>query len=314
MENGEHDDMGSMSSSLSSSFLHMNPAGAPLPKMKVIISSSGNHGLTNHSGELINLNGSLNNPRKASSNPNEGITKGLTNPNGVHAINAVTQCGLSNTGLEDVRVPSLQLKAKKPVKYHECLKNHAAHIGMHATDGCGEFIPSGAEGTLEALTCAACHCHRNFHRRETEGDLASCSECRLHGSSTDRRWIDVRTYPFPAPLPLSSSAFHSAHMVKAVNMDTEDFSRRCALMSPRSPVSLKKRFRTKFTEEQKERMASFAEALGWRMQKQDEDVVEQFCAEVGVKRQVFKVWMHNNKLSVGKKLPSITMTPENAEV
>ena len=48
------------------------------------------------------------------------------------------------------------------VRYRECLKNHAAAIGGNATDGCGEFMPSGEEGSLEALKCSACGCHRNF--------------------------------------------------------------------------------------------------------------------------------------------------------
>lgn len=63
----------------------------------------------------------------------------------------------------------------------------------------------------------------------------------------------------------------------------------------------KKRFRTKFTQEQKDRMLSFAERLGWRIQKQDEAQVQQFCAETNVKRHVLKVWMHNNKHTLGKK-------------
>ncbi|KAL0293180.1 UNVERIFIED_CONTAM: Zinc-finger homeodomain protein 4 [Sesamum angustifolium] len=51
------------------------------------------------------------------------------------------------------------------VKYMECLKNHAAAIGGNATDGCGEFMAGGEEGTIEALKCSACSCHRNFHRK-----------------------------------------------------------------------------------------------------------------------------------------------------
>ncbi|KAL0448271.1 UNVERIFIED_CONTAM: Zinc-finger homeodomain protein 5 [Sesamum latifolium] len=51
------------------------------------------------------------------------------------------------------------------VKYMECLKNHAAAIGGNATDGCGEFMAGGEEGTIEALKCSACNCHRNFHRK-----------------------------------------------------------------------------------------------------------------------------------------------------
>ncbi|EFJ12038.1 hypothetical protein SELMODRAFT_59936, partial [Selaginella moellendorffii] len=56
-----------------------------------------------------------------------------------------------------------------------------------------------------------------------------------------------------------------------------------------------KRFRTKFTNEQKERMFVLSEKLGWRIQKHDEAEVAQFCADTGVKRHVLKVWMHNNK-------------------
>ncbi|XAR50052.1 hypothetical protein NMG60_11004275 [Bertholletia excelsa] len=54
------------------------------------------------------------------------------------------------------------------VRYAECQKNHAANIGGYAVDGCREFMPAGEEGTDSALICAACGCHRNFHRREVE--------------------------------------------------------------------------------------------------------------------------------------------------
>ncbi|CAB4267232.1 unnamed protein product [Prunus armeniaca] len=49
-------------------------------------------------------------------------------------------------------------------------------------------------------------------------------------------------------------------------------------------------------------MLEFAEKVGWRIQKHDEAAVEEFCGETGVKRQVLKVWMHNNKHTLGKKL------------
>lgn len=54
------------------------------------------------------------------------------------------------------------------IRYRECLKNHAASMGGHALDGCGEFMPSGEEGTPGALKCAACNCHQNFHRKEID--------------------------------------------------------------------------------------------------------------------------------------------------
>ena len=65
--------------------------------------------------------------------------------------------------------------------------------------------------------------------------------------------------------------------------------------------SNKKRFRTKFTLEQKDKMLAFAEKLGWRIQKHDESVVQEFCSQTGVPRHVLKVWMHNNKHTLGKK-------------
>ncbi|XP_051140673.1 mini zinc finger protein 3-like [Andrographis paniculata] len=52
------------------------------------------------------------------------------------------------------------------VHYGECRKNQAANVGRYAVDGCGEFMACGEEGTSGALTCAACGCHRNFHRQE----------------------------------------------------------------------------------------------------------------------------------------------------
>jgi len=41
--------------------------------------------------------------------------------------------------------------------------NHAAYSGGYAVDGCMEFMACSGE---EALTCAACGCHRNFHKRK----------------------------------------------------------------------------------------------------------------------------------------------------
>ena len=67
------------------------------------------------------------------------------------------------------------------------------------------------------------------------------------------------------------------------------------LLVGRQTQLVKKRFRTKFTQEQKEKMFNFAEKAGWKIQKQEESVVQQFCQEIGVKRRVLKVWMHNNK-------------------
>ncbi|KAK4341693.1 hypothetical protein RND71_040194 [Anisodus tanguticus] len=63
----------------------------------------------------------------------------------------------------------------RTVRYKECQKNHAASVGGYAVDGCREFMPCGEEGTPGSLSCAACGCHRNFHRREVETEVASDS-------------------------------------------------------------------------------------------------------------------------------------------
>lgn len=207
--------------------------------------------------------------------------------------------------------------AAAAVRYRECLRNHAASTGGNVFDGCGEFMPSGEEGSLEALKCAACDCHRNFHRKEVNGETQF--------SPGSRRSMVLSPLQIP---PLSSPAgvlhhqkfsmgFHTnptAPIVQPMNVayggggggtesSSEDLnafhSNADATLQPPFTVS-KKRFRTKFTPEQKDKMLEFAEKVGWRIQKQDEEEVVKLCAEIGVKRQVLKVWMHNNKNSMKK--------------
>uniref|UniRef100_A0A0A9DVM4 ZF-HD dimerization-type domain-containing protein n=1 Tax=Arundo donax TaxID=35708 RepID=A0A0A9DVM4_ARUDO len=48
-------------------------------------------------------------------------------------------------------------------------------------------------------------------------------------------------------------------------------------------------------------MLEFAERVGWRLQKLDDAMVQAFCQEIGVKRRVLKVWMHNNKHNLATK-------------
>ncbi|CAL5326378.1 zinc-finger homeodomain protein 6 [Camellia sinensis] len=217
------------------------------------------------------------------------------------------------------------------VRYSECLKNHAVSTGGHVIDGCGEFMPAGEEGSPEALKCAACDCHRNFHRREYEGvsQIKSAANS-FYPYNPNRNSTILRTTttthltqvppPLPPPPPhhnnhrysqgLSTSAFMMAfggasgapaesssedlNMFHSYNVGTQQ-------LMTQPPFSRKKRFRTKFTQEQKDGMEEIAERLGWKIQKQDEEEVEKFCGEVGVKKQAFKVWIHNNKQSMKKK-------------
>ncbi|RCV31245.1 hypothetical protein SETIT_6G161100v2 [Setaria italica] len=227
--------------------------------------------------------------------------------------------------------------------YRECLKNHAASLGGHALDGCGEFMPTPEADPADpaSLRCAACGCHRNFHRRLPEAPpsppllalppplppaqpapalqhvMREAPEDRLpaafdddetdesdEGSDFDE---DRPLSPLPAPAMGPPGYLQPApHMLLALSTGAPGAS--IPAVVPRPPASLgpmpapgaasaaaRKRFRTKFSPEQKQRMQALSERLGWRLQKRDEAVVEESCREIGVTKGVFKVWMHNNK-------------------
>lgn len=170
--------------------------------------------------------------------------------------------------------------ARATFRYKECMKNHAAAVGAHAVDGCGEFMAGGADGTIEAFKCAACNCHRNFHRKvTTEGSSGDAfiplsEQAQYHRLPT--------TTVFRPTLGLGST---SSGRLSREEEDQEDVS---------NPAP-KKRLRTKFTQQQKEKMTEFAEKLGWKIQKHDGADIDQFCKDTSVKRHVLKVWIHNNK-------------------
>ncbi|KAI4327607.1 hypothetical protein L6164_020046 [Bauhinia variegata] len=217
------------------------------------------------------------------------------------------------------------------IRYRECLKNHAASMGGHVVDGCGEFMPSGEEGTPESLRCAACECHRNFHRKEAEGETQHVSNYYSYANkNNDQNRIPSphhhSQYPHFSTVPSSLHQQHhrfshgfgatpSAGMIPPMMMafgsgggpaessseDLNMFQSNAGGQSSVQPPLSKKRFRTKFTQQQKDKMMEFADKLGWKIQKHDEQEVQQFCSQVGVKRQVFKVWMHNNKQAMKKK-------------
>ncbi|KAM0938142.1 putative transcription factor ZF-HD family [Dioscorea sansibarensis] len=181
--------------------------------------------------------------------------------------------------------PAPVLASTSPVKYRECLRNHAASIGGHVVDGCGEFMAS----EVDPMKCAACGCHRSFHRKD---------DYRISNGGLRRRGRSSSHVPLLLPPPLA----HNPHLVSsATESSSEELNAPAQTHSGGGVQQPKKRFRTKFTAEQKEKMLVFSERVGWRIQRQDEAIVEQFCAEAGVKRQVLKVWMHNNKNTVRKQ-------------
>lgn len=244
-----------------------------------------------------------------------------------HIIPTTTSPQIPTTALVEDHVPY-----KKMVRYRECLKNHAATMGGNATDGCGEFLPSGEQGTLQALTCSVCNCHRNFHRKEIEGEPSSCDyyfdtrvgKKLILGHQRSILGPESLGYPpgYPTrPPPQGHPHPHPHHhqMIMSYNMgglgslpsESDEQEDGGGGGGGGLPQMGRKRFRTKFSQEQKEKMLNFAEKVGWKIQKQEESVVQQFCQEVGVKRRVLKVWMHNNKHNLAKKNPSTDSTPQN---
>lgn len=192
------------------------------------------------------------------------------------------------------------------VTYKECLKNHAATMGSHAVDGCGEFMPSPNSNPAEPTTlkCAACGCHRNFHRREPDElphllALDYLPHHRHHPlPPPPRGHRDGSPGNSPSPPPISSS--YAPHMLLALSHAPPPEA--SAAPSPASNAGgSRKRFRTKFTQNQKDKMLELAERVGWKMQKKDEDDINGICNEIGVEKGVFKVWMHNNKNIATKK-------------
>ncbi|KAL5558545.1 hypothetical protein UlMin_034756 [Ulmus minor] len=223
-------------------------------------------------------------------------------PNSTAAASGRTQIGGEGASA------TARKSSNSGVRYRECLKNHAVGIGGHAVDGCCEFMAAGEEGTLDALKCAACNCHRNFHRKESEGDHQnSFPQLHHHGNPFSSSYYRSPSQPSgylhltpqahhrPLALPGGGGGGGGGHSRE----EGEDVSNPSS--SGGGGSGLKKRFRTKFSQEQKEKMLDFAERLGWRIQKHDEAAVEHFCSETGVRRQVLKVWMHNNKHTLGKK-------------
>lgn len=194
--------------------------------------------------------------------------------------------------------------------YKECLKNHAAALGSHALDGCGEFMPSPSLVSTDptSLKCAACGCHRNFHRREPGKD-SSIPPPPSSVAATIEYQPHHRHHPPPPPQlppprsPNSSSPppISSSYMLLSLSGTNNNNNLAFSGNNHHHQTGSRKRFRTKFSQFQKEKMHEFADRVGWKMQKRDEDDVREFCRQIGVDKSVLKVWMHNNKNNFNRR-------------
>ncbi|KAI3748033.1 hypothetical protein L6452_10847 [Arctium lappa] len=205
--------------------------------------------------------------------------------------------------------------------FGKCFKNHAASTGGYALDGCREFMatPTSTPTDLTSLNCDACGCHRNFHYNEVDqlqlpverGNIIECPYQHQHQyhdhhppTPTTSRLVAMAnnsgTPDSPSPAPISSSYYPTPpHMFFAFNPgfpapEPAD-KNRWSILTTGSNGIRKKRFRSKFSQDQKAKMQEFAERIGWKMPKREEEMIVGFCNQIGVDKGVFKVWMHNHK-------------------
>lgn len=207
------------------------------------------HGIPIHNHHHHNLNGGVDDINEEDEDEDELNNNNNTYGGGYGIGYSSSGSWWNNTNNKKTKKKKEESGGVIKYRYRECQKNHAASMGGNVRDGCGEFMPSGQHGSLEALTCSACQCHRNFHRKHP-----------------------ILTPP-PNNIILPSTMIIPHHHYSSSN----------------------KRFRTKFTQEQKMKMLAFAHRVGWKLQNQQDSVVQQFCQQIGVNRRVLKVWMHNNK-------------------
>ncbi|KAJ0780205.1 putative transcription factor ZF-HD family [Helianthus annuus] len=194
----------------------------------------------------------------------------------------------TNVGGSEVK-PPIGVYQPSPLMgfaYGKCNKNYAASNGKHVLDGCGEFMPSFTSAS-RYIYCNACGCHRSFHH-----------QTKYHYPPYNY----VIQYPFP---PLHLHRPQTSDMPRSNNTPSSPPLSPSPISSYYPPTSLHpqpivnnrrtKRVRSKFSNNQKKEMLSFAEKIGWKLLKKDEEMVLEFCMAIGVTKQVFRVWMNNHR-------------------
>ncbi|CAN8293470.1 unnamed protein product [Cochlearia groenlandica] len=158
--------------------------------------------------------------------------------------------------------------------YRECMRNHAAKLGSYAIDGCREYSKP-ATGDL----CAACGCHRSYHRRVDVESFPQITQTRFPYSSLRR----VKQ--------LARLRWKAAAAEEEVTEDDEETS------AEERMTVVQRRRKSKFTAEQKEAMREYAVKLGWTLKDKREirEEIRVFCDGIGVSRYHFKTWVNNNK-------------------
>ncbi|GER41467.1 homeobox protein 26 [Striga asiatica] len=177
--------------------------------------------------------------------------------------------------------------------YKECLHNHAAHAGGYALDGCSLFEPGGPSGTRHSATCAACGCHRSFHRRvevdlprrhDGDGPTAVPSPDPPHSRQPPPPPPGHRAQPSPE-FPNLPPAPPQAR--RGTTPGHGQFARREAGVDGGSRGQGRR-----LDKSQSKRLRVIAEVNDWKMFRDySKEEIVSICEEVGINKSCFKAWV-----------------------
>ncbi|XVF45869.1 hypothetical protein PTKIN_Ptkin02bG0242100 [Pterospermum kingtungense] len=177
--------------------------------------------------------------------------------------------------------PDHDQSSERISRYNECRHNHTASFGRYVFDGCGEFIRCKDD----VYTCAACGCHRSFHRK-----------------GPPNIYNNVAVAPPLAPLPLAAHnglTGETSLLIKDRNVEPASDTQIGVVVGEEKKTKKKRAKRTVLTTEHKNKLTEFAEKLGWKPQMHDGAEIQRFCEELGITKRVFTVWLNNHRRKKG---------------
>ncbi|XP_024542672.1 zinc-finger homeodomain protein 2 [Selaginella moellendorffii] len=237
-----------------------------------------------------------------------------------------------NPPLHDHGEDESKHRGGSPVLYKECVRNiNAENGGEEVHDGCQKFTAAGKDGSPEALKCAACGCHRNFHQQESETPTA------IKGSDLTQFADDILGVVKKTKRKNTHRAINLAtqvleHVSKLLNIlaqvidDPDDTGKVAAsgqnskakakeekrtsceealavvvasskdkAQSPDDSTPKEKRKRTIFSAEQLTKLEALAESVHWSLGNIPKDQQASAAMEIGITVESLKYWFHNRK-------------------
>ncbi|XP_030529127.1 zinc-finger homeodomain protein 6-like [Rhodamnia argentea] len=158
-------------------------------------------------------------------------------------------------------------------------------MGKYMLDGCSEYSPKNPSTDL---LCAACRCHRNFHRKVAIFDL-EMTEASGNYITGGQNIItpEEESLDLEVALPMLDAGREEERLNQ--------------LVAPAQPEKKQRRRKSKFTDEQVNQMRAFSEWLAWSTRDRTRaEEIKEFCAKMGISWTVFKTWLHNNKKHYGR--------------